>query len=99
MQEIYEVFLSAHARDDLAEIFEYIGADSRENTAAFLSAVEEKIRSLATMPERAPMIPENVQLGTGYRHLVHDRYRIIFRIQGTSVLILRVVHGARLLQM
>ena len=58
-----------------------------------------KKRSLTAMPERAPMIPENVQPGTGCRHLVYGGDRIIFRIQGTSVLIVRAVHEVRLLQM
>lgn len=49
--------------------------------------------SLATMPERAPMIPENALLGTGHRHLVHGNYRIILRMQDDSVFVLRIIHG------
>jgi toxin ParE1/3/4 len=76
---------------------EIISSDSPENAAAFAVTIEEKVLSLAIMPERAPTIPENALLGTGHRHLVHGNYRIIFRIQDESVFVLRIIHGARLL--
>jgi toxin ParE1/3/4 len=95
----YEVLLARHAQRDLAEVYDYIAADSPANAAAFVQAIEEKVFSLASMPERASLIPENTQLGTGHRHLVHGNYRIIFRIEGDAVLVLRIVHGARLLQL
>jgi len=95
----YRVLLARHAENDLAEIYDYIAADSPANAAAFVRALEEKVLSLAVMPERASLIPENNLLGTGYRHLIHANYRVVFRIQGDSVLVLRIIHGARLLQL
>lgn len=99
MAKTYKVFLTRHAGHDLAEIYDYIANDSPENAAAFILSIEEKVISLAIMPERAPMIPENALLGTAHRHLVHGNYRIIFRIQNASVFVLRIIHGARLLQL
>jgi toxin ParE1/3/4 len=93
----YKVLLTRHAQGDLAEIYDYISSDSPENAAAFVLTIEERVVSLVTMPERAPLIPENELLGTGHRHLVHGNYRIIFRIQDDSVFVLRIIHGARLL--
>jgi len=97
--KIYRVFVSRLAQRDVAEIYDYISVDSLDNATAFVLAIEEKVASLANMPDRAPLIPENALLGTSYRHLVYGKYRIIFRVQGDSVLILRIIHGARLLQM
>jgi len=97
--ETYKVLLTRHAQNDLAEIHDYIGADSPENADDFVLNVEGKILALTTMPERASLIPENTVLGTRYRHLVHGKYRIIFRIQGNTVMVLRVIHGARLLHL
>lgn len=99
MPKGYSVLLSHHAQRDVAETYDYISVDSPESAATFVLAIEEKVASLATMPDRVPLIPENALLGTSYRHLVHGKYRIIFRVQGDSVLILRIIHGARLLQM
>ena len=95
----YRVLLTRQAQNDLAEIFDYISADSPENAAAFILAIERKVFSLASMPERSPLAPENSLLGTNYRHLVHGNYRLIFRTQGDSVIVLRIIHGARLLQL
>ena len=95
----YKVLLTRQAQNDLAEIFDYISTNSPENAAAFILAIEGKVLPLATMPECAPLAPENILLGTSYRHLVHGNYRVIFRIQGDSVLVLRIIHGTRLLQL
>ena len=52
---------------------------------------------LKAFPMRCPLVPENEFLGTAYRHLLFGNYRTIFKIIGARVIILRVIHGARLL--
>ena len=99
MPEIYKVLLALHAENDLAEIYDYIAADNPANAIAFILTLEEKIYSLSTMPKRAPLIPENSLLGTRYRHLIHGKYRIIFKVQTPKVTVLRVIHGSRLLEL
>ena len=42
-------------------------------------------------------MPENDLLGTSYCHQLIGNYRTIFKITGARVIILRVIHGARLL--
>lgn len=59
--------------------------------------MEEQIGALESVPTRCPLIPENELLGTVYRHLLYGNYRTIFKIAGSRVIIMRVVHGARLL--
>ena len=81
----------------MAEIWEYIAQDKSDAATAFLLRLEEQIRTLERFPERAPLAPENELLGTAYRHLLHGNYRTIFKIVGSRVIILRVLHGARLL--
>ena len=49
------------------------------------------------MPERCPLIAENELMGTRYRHLRLGEYRTIFRVVVSKVLVLRIIHGARLL--
>ena len=81
----------------MAEIWEYIAQDKPDAATAFVLRLEEQIRTLERFPERAPLVPENELLGTAYRHLLHGNYRTIFKIVGSSVIILRVLHGTRLL--
>ncbi len=63
----------------------------------FILRLEEQILTLERYPERCALVPENDLLGTAYRHLLYGNYRTIFRIIGARVIILRVTHGARLL--
>ena len=93
----FSVEITPSAEADIAEIWDYIAQDSPGNADTFLLALEEQIASLERLPERCPRIPENEILGTAYRHLIHGSYRTIFRIAGSRVIILRVIHSARLL--
>jgi toxin ParE1/3/4 len=44
------------------------------------------------------VIPEATELGREYRQLSYGRYRTIFRVDGRVVWIVRVLHGAQLLE-
>ena len=52
-----------------------------------------------TRTRRCPIIPEALELRIEYRHLVNAPYRTIFRIVGFRVIIVRVIHGAQLLDL
>ena len=93
----YNVEITAAAERDVEEIWIYSADDSPEAATAFIIRLEEQIDTLEQLPERCPLIPENEQLGTSYRHLLHGAYRTIFRINGKTVYILRIIHGTRLL--
>ena len=93
----FSVEITPSAETDIAEIWDYIAQDSPANADAFVLALEEQIASLEKLPERCSRIPENEILGTSYRHLIHSSYRTVFRISGSRVVILRVIHSSRLL--
>lgn len=93
----FSVEITPSAEADIAEIWDYIAQDSPANAEALILALEEQIASVEKYPERCSRIPENEILGTSYRHLLHGSYRTIFRVVGSKVIILRVIHGARLL--
>ena len=65
----------------------------------WISEVERQIKTLERFPKRCPVIPESTELEREYRHLIYGNYRTIFRITGTSVIILRVIHGSQLLDL
>jgi len=95
----FEIRLTLNAQDDLEHIFFYIASDNINSAKKFILQLEEKIYSLDTSPERCPLIPENIFWGTNYRHLIHENYRAIYKIEYNSVYILRVIHGAKLLEL
>ncbi|MBN1662070.1 MAG: type II toxin-antitoxin system RelE/ParE family toxin [Deltaproteobacteria bacterium] len=97
MPKKYRVDITAITETDITEIWDYIAQDNPGAACAFILQLEKQIGTLERYPERCPLIPENESLDTAYRHLLHGNYRTIFKIIGTSVIILRVIHGARLL--
>ena len=95
----YCVEITPAAERDVEDIWTYIADESPGNATAFIERLEEQIVTLEHVPERCPLIPENELLGTSYRYLLSGAYRTIFRIAGKTVYILRIIHGARLLDL
>ena len=96
MPEKFKIHLTRNAQNDLEYIFSYISSDSLNNAKKVILELEEIIYSLGTSPERCHLIPENRYWGTNYRHLLHKKYRVLYRIDADAVYILRVVHGSYL---
>ena len=97
MAATYRVEVTRLAVADLEEIWDYIAQDNRAAATAFVLSLEQQLLSLECFPERCPRIAENELLGTDYRHLITGKYRTIFRISGSTVMVLRIIHGSRLL--
>ena len=97
MTKKYEVSITQHAQKDLERIFYYIAVDKINSASNFIVELEKKIYSLEHFPNRNPLISENEYFGTDYRHLIYEKYRIIYRVSGKSVFVLRIIHGAKLL--
>ena len=99
MPKKYKVNITRNAQNDLEQIFFYIAEDSINNAKKFILELETKIYSLKTFPERFALIPENSFFGTSYRHIIHKKYRVIYKIDNDVIYILRVIHGAKLLDL
>lgn len=89
--------MTATAETDVAEIWQYIAQDNPAAASAFIPRLEDQIDTLEHSPARRPRVPESRLRGERYRHLRLDHYRAIFKIAGERVIVLRVLHGARLL--
>ena len=57
------------------------------------------MRRLSTMALRGPVIPEAALLGVPYPQVVHGAYRVIYRVEKTRVLVVRIIHGAQELRL
>lgn len=97
MPKKIRVDLTASAGADTSDIWDYIVQDNHEAATAFILHLEEQIATLEMFPQRCPLVPESELLGTTYRHLLFGNYRIIFKITGAMVTVMRILHGARLL--
>ena len=94
---IYKVRISRVAEKDLQDIYFYIAQDKPVAAARFFHMLRQKALTLHRSPLRCAKIPERFESQYEYRHLLVKRYRIIFTIVDDTVRVLRIIHGARLL--
>lgn len=87
------VIWSPEARDDLAEIRNYIATGNRGRAASFVMEITAAGETIADMPKAFPLVPHLEH--RGIRRRVHGHYLIFYRIIERDVHILHVVHGAR----
>ena len=95
----YRVEITAIAESDILEIFKYIFSDSKTEAIKWVEEIERQIESLEKFPLRCSIIPEAQELGKTYRHMLYGNYRTVFKVEGAKVIIMRVIHGARLLNL
>ena len=95
----YRVEITNVAELDILQIFQYVASDNQTAAMKLVSEIERQIDSLEQFPLRCPVIPESRDLGRESRHIIYGNYRTIFRIDGSRVIIMRVIHGARLLSL
>jgi toxin ParE1/3/4 len=95
----FKVIITRSAEADIATIWDFISQDSTENATHFILKIEAQINSLKNLPLRCPIIKESSHLGIAYRHFIIDKYRIIFKIIEDEVIILRIIHSAKMLSL
>ena len=93
----YRVEITATAQSDIQEIFQYIALSNQTAATNLVLEIERQIYSLEQFHLRCSVIPESSDLDIEYRHIIYGHYRTIFRVEGSIVIILRVIHGSRLL--
>ena len=93
----FRVSITGAAETDIEQAWSFIAQDNPKTADEFISRLEEQIETLEIFPNRCALIPENEILGTRYRHIIYGDYRTVFRVAKRTVYVLRVIHGARLL--
>ncbi len=92
----YAVVWAVTARDDLAEIIEYIALDGLPNALAALDRIEARARGLETAPLRGRVVPELRTNGiTAWRELVVAPWRILYRVEHATVNVVALVDSRR----
>ena len=98
MAKKYRVDIVSSGKRDVVHIYDTIRRDKPLAAAKWLRDFERQARSLARLPLRYEIIPEILDLGREYRHIIFGNYRILYRVEEDRVLVLRVIHAARLLE-
>lgn len=96
----YIVKLTRDARDDLAELYEFIAeSDSVGKADHVLDEVQKVAKSLIQFPERGACPFELQELGIlDFRQTFFKPYRIIYRILEKEVIIFLIADGRRDMQ-
>lgn len=87
------VEFTPEARGDFFDIARFIAADNPARAATFIDEIEATIFKLAEMPERYPIV---IRSGRhAIRRMPYRTYAVFYRADHVGILILRIVHGAR----
>ena len=87
------VIFAPQAIRDLEVIVRFIKGHAGGGIAERLgNRLIDKALSLRSLPERGRIVPET---GLPYREIIYKNYRIIFRVNGDNVEIVRFWHAAR----
>jgi len=91
----FQVRLLRIAEEDFTEIISFIASDNLTAADALAEKIEKYLQSLSANPNigRKPRDEEIKNLG--YRYLIVQNYLIFYTIEGRTVLIHRILHGAR----
>jgi plasmid stabilization system protein ParE len=81
------------SRRNLRAIRDYIRRDSPPAADRMLQQIFDATLRLMQFPESGRAVPESPR--TDLREVIVSPYRVFYAVQGTTVLILGVVHGQR----
>ena len=96
----YRVLLTDRAEADVESVLKWF-ADQRTTNAGgrWFAQLMNKLDTLERQPDRCSLAAESVELGQEIRELLvgrrRYRYRLLFRISGQTVHILRVRHSSQ----
>jgi toxin ParE1/3/4 len=88
----FAILRSSRARADLADIWLYISERSVAAADRVLDEIDRVCRVIANHPEIGRERPE---VSSGLRSFVAMSWVVFYRIDGNTIRIVRVVHGAR----
>ena len=96
----FRVRTSARAKRDLDEILGWLLSRGAGLAGLrWFEGLRDALLSLANLPERCPLAPENRNFPTEVRQLLYGRtghrYRVLFTIKRDTVVILHIRHGHR----
>ena len=88
-----QVMYAAHARADIDEIWLAVASNGGEALAdRMIDRIEHRTAMLAQHPL---MGPARSEIAEGARSLLVDRWVVLYCADATSVLVMRVIDGAR----
>jgi toxin ParE1/3/4 len=88
-----KLVLTDEAREDLADIGNWVARDNPARAVTFIDEIEAYCLRVAAAPLSYPLLPgyESRKL----RRAIYGNYLIIYRIDPSAIVMIRILHGAR----
>ena len=91
----FHIRLLKIAEEDFAEIIKFIADDNPTAAEAIANKIEKNLELLSDNPHLG-RIPRDEEIrNLGYRYLVVQNYIVFYTIEAKTILIHRILHGAR----
>lgn len=91
----YQVRLLKIAEEDFTEIISFIAADNPLAANSLAGKIENNLELLSDNPMLG-RIPRDEEIrNLGYRYIIVQNYIIFYTVEGRTILIHRILHGAR----
>jgi toxin ParE1/3/4 len=91
----FQVRLLSVAEEDFTEIISYISADNPNAADSFANKIEKDLELLSENPKLGRVPRDEEIRNLGYRYLIVQNYLIFYTIEERTILIHRILHGAR----
>jgi len=91
----YDVRLLRIAEEDLADIAAYIAIERPIAAIRQLDRIEKSLGHLKNSPYLGTLPKDEHLVELGYRCLVVDEYLAFYTVEGQTIFVHRIIHGAR----
>lgn len=91
--QIYKIVIPKTVEDAIEKQALYIAEDKPLAALQWYDDIQEKIQTLETSPSRCPQAPESQYFDFEIRHLLIGNYRVLFRIESGTVIVLHFKSG------
>jgi plasmid stabilization system protein ParE len=89
------VVWSHSAISHLTDIFEYISRDSEKYALRMIDRITSRSKQIGYAPESGQLVTEYSH--PQVREVIEGPYRVIYRAESDRVVVLSIIHGARVL--
>jgi toxin ParE1/3/4 len=91
----FQIRLLKIAEEDFTEIIKFIADDNPTAAEAIATKIEKNLELLSDNPHLG-RIPRDEEIrNLGYRYIIVQNYIVFYTIEGRTILIHRILHGAR----
>jgi len=91
----YQIRLLTIAEEDFTEIISFISAENPIEADAIANKIEKNLELLSENPNLGRIPREEEIRNLGYRYLIVQNYLIFYTIEGRTIYVHRILHGAR----